>query len=172
MATKRNNMLVGVLIVVVFCVMLFGTGILSLQRGCSAWTSMGSLPSDAQGGVINDLICGTVFILGGVWVLLFAMADTLEKTPNIVFACLWSAFLLILSSPFLYNGIAHPESIQGFGFISIANGSHIFFSHKTGRWISGTVFVLAGSTCLGIIPFVWRHYRRKGLLTNRTSNNK
>jgi len=171
MATNRGNIFIIVLIICAACVLFFGVGLLALQRGCSAWESRESLSSHAQGDAIIFIIFGTVFVLSGVWSVLYALANTSKKTPNIGFACLWSVFLLLLGGPFLYFGIAYPERIEGSVSLSVSDGSPVF-SHKTGTRINGAVFILVGSTCLGSIPFVWHHYRKKRLLTKGTSENQ
>jgi hypothetical protein len=134
-------------------------GLWRLRTGFSAWTSVDVLSRDARGNVMFDLFFGALFTWGGLQGLILAIAG--ERLPNIGHACLLSVFLLVLGSPFLYFGIAYPEQIQG---SSSVTGLGAGVSRETSPSLGGVVFILAGSTCLGIIPFVWRYYTKKGLL--------
>ncbi|MEI8122368.1 MAG: hypothetical protein WCI20_09970 [bacterium] len=153
MATNRRDRLVGLIIACVMCIPFLAIGIWGLRRGCSAWT----LSKDPQG----DVLIWAFFALAGLWGLLFALAHAWENCPNAVHACLWSFFLLILGSPFLYVGITRPEQIQGTVTIT---GLGADVSHTAGSTLGGVVFVLVGVACFGAIPFVWRGFMKRGLL--------
>lgn len=140
-----KDRLVAVIIACVMCIPFLAIGIWRLRVGGS------------------DLIFGAMFAFGGLWGLCFALAHAWERTPNIVYACLWSVFLLILGGPFLHSGIYHPEQIQG-SFSITGVGTDV--SHKGGSTAGGVVFILVGITCFGAIPFVWRGYMKRGLLKN------
>lgn len=140
---NTRDRLAAVIIACVMCIPFLGIGFWRLRAGGS------------------DLIFGAFFAFGGLWGLCFALAHAWERTPNIVYACLWSVFLLILGGPFLHSGIDHPEQIQG--SLSIT-GSGADVLHKGASTLGGIVFILVGITCFGAIPLVWRGYIRRGLL--------
>ncbi len=147
MATNRRETLVGSIIACVISIPFLAIGI-------SVWT----LSKDAAGMVI-----GAMFALGGLWGLCVAFAGAWwgKNCPKVVPACLWSLFLVILGSPFLYVGITRPEEIQGSISITMLDADVL---HKGGLTLGGIVFILAGITCFGAIPFVWRGIMKRGLL--------
>lgn len=140
---NSKDRLVAVIIACVMCIPFLAIGIWRLRVGG------------------DDLIFGAFFALGGLWGLCFALAHVSERTPNIMYACLWSVFLLNLGGLFIHSGIYHPEQIQGSFSIT---GVSFNVSHKGGSTLGGVVFILVGVTCFGAIPFVWRGFIKRGLL--------
>jgi hypothetical protein len=130
-------------------------GIWRLRAGIQAWTPSGALSHDAA----FDICFGALFCWGGVQSFILSVAG--ERLPNIGHAILLSGFLICLGSPFVYFGIMDPGGIQGSFSVM---GSDVPMSQKTSASAGAVVFVLSGSACFVAIPFIWRHYIRKGLM--------
>jgi hypothetical protein len=153
MTTTRRDKHIGVIIAFVMCTLSLVIGIWGLQRVLST----GVLSKKT----IADASFFAVFALAGIWGACFALASAWERCPVVVHACLWSFFLVILGSPFLYIGIYLPEQIQG----SVSfTGLGADVSREGGSTLGGVVFVLVGVTCFGAVPIVWRGFMKKGWL--------